>query len=319
MSAPDWSFIPLWPPAISAHASAVDLMALGFTGVVLLFSAPVFVLLVYFSIKYRRGSKANRLHRPKGNVWLESSWMVIPFLPVLGFFIWSAWMYVDLASPPDGALEIDVVAKQWMWKFQHPGGQREIDMLHVPIGQPVKLKMISQDVIHSLYLPALRIKQDVLPDRYTSLWFRADRTGTFRLHCAEFCGTDHSLMGGAIVVMTPSDYAAWLRQSETDQTIAAAGEELYRRYGCSGCHGASATVHAPPLAGLYGRPVPLSDGSVVIADDRYIRDSILLPQRQTAAGYPRIMPSFQNLLGEEDLLKIIAYIKSLDTQPGAPP
>jgi cytochrome c oxidase subunit 2 len=319
MSGPDWSFIPLWPPAISAHASAIDLMALSFTGVVLLFSAPVFVLLVYFSIKYRRGSKANRLHRPKGNVWLESSWMVIPFLPVLGFFVWSAWMYVDQESPPDGALEIDVVAKQWMWKFQHPGGQREIDELHVPMGQPVKLKMISQDVIHSLYLPALRIKQDVLPDRYTTLWFNADRTGTFRLHCAEFCGTDHSLMGGSIVVMTPSDYAAWLRQSDTDQTIAAAGEVLFRKYGCSGCHGASATVHAPPLAGLYGRPVPLSDGSVVIADDRYIRDSILLPQRQVAAGYPRIMPSFKNLLGEDDLLKLIAYIKSLDAQPGAQP
>jgi cytochrome c oxidase subunit 2 len=187
------------------------------------------------------------------------------------------------------------------------------------MGQPVKLKMISQDVIHSLYLPALRIKQDVLPDRYTTLWFNADRTGTFRLHCAEFCGTDHSLMGGSIVVMTPSDYAAWLRQSDTDQTIAAAGEVLFRKNGCSGCHGASATVHAPPLAGLYGRPVPLSDGSVVIADDRYIRDSILLPQRQVAAGYPRIMPSFKNLLGEDDLLKLIAYIKSLDAQPGAQP
>lgn len=315
---PDWSIVPLWPPAISAYASTVDLMALGFTAVIFLFAVPVFVLLVYFSVKYRRGSKANRLHRPQGNVWLESAWMIIPLLSVLGFFVWSAWMYVGLATPPDGALEIDVVAKQWMWKFQHPGGQREIDMLHVPMNQPIKLRMISQDVIHSLYLPALRIKQDVLPDRYTTLSFRADQAGVFRLHCAEFCGTSHSQMGGAIVVMSPRDYAAWLRQSDTDQTIAAAGEGLFRQYGCSGCHGDSATVHAPPLAGVYGSAVPLSDGGVVVADDRYIRDSILLPQRQIAAGYPDIMPSFKNLLGEEDLLKIIAYIKSLDARWGTP-
>jgi cytochrome c oxidase subunit 2 len=317
MNPTGWHFIPLWPPAISAHASAVDLMTIAFTGVILLFTAPVFILLAYFSIKYRRGSKADRRHRPRKNQWLESSWMIIPFLPILGFFVWSARMYVDQEIPPAGALEINVIAKQWMWTFQHPGGQREINTLHVPLGQPVKLTMISEDVIHSLYLPALRIKQDVLPDRYTSLWFKADRVGTFALRCAEFCGTDHASMGGSITVMTPSDYETWLRQSGTDQTLVAAGEALFRQYGCSGCHGESATVHAPPLAGLYGRPVPLSDGSVIIADDRYIRDSILLPQSQIAAGYPKIMPSFKNLLSEQDLLEITAYIKSLDAQRGA--
>jgi cytochrome c oxidase subunit II len=293
----------------SDHAANLDLMLLWFSLVVLVFTLPVFVLLLYFSIKYRRGSLANRSNPSNGNNWLESAWMIIPFLPVFGFFAWSAWDYMQLAHPPGGALEIYVVAKQWMWKFQHPDGAREINDLHVPVGTPVKLTMISQDVIHSLFLPELRIKQDVLPGRYTTLWFKATEAGNFALRCTQFCGTNHAVMGGHLIVLSQADYAAWLKQAGTDMTLVAEGEALFRKYGCSGCHDATASIHAPSLEDLYGSPVPLSDGRVVIADDTYIRDSILFPERDVAAGYQPLMPSFRNVLGEDDLLRLIEYIK----------
>lgn len=303
-------FISLWPGRASAYGTHVDLLLGGFSLLIVLLSAPVFILMIVFAVRYRRGRPADRKHPVNQKVGLEISWALIPFLLILGFYVWSTNMFFDLHHPPDNALEIDVVAKQWMWKFQHPGGQREIDELHVPAGEPVKLTMASQDVIHSLYIPALRIKQDVVPGRYTSLWFTADLPGEYKLFCAEFCGTDHSVMGGRFIVMSQADYATWLEHSDVDQDLAAQGEVLFRTHGCSGCHGPSATVHAPPLENLYGTPVPLDDGSVVTADEQYIRDSILLPQSQIAAGYPRIMPTFQNILSEDEVLKLVAYIKS---------
>ena len=304
-------FVTLWPGQASAYSGEVDLLIGAFTVLILLLSAPVFILIVVFATKYRRGKPANRRHAPNRNVWLEVSWTLVPFLLLIGFYIWSTDLFVRLYHPPAGALEIDVVAKQWMWKFKHPEGQGEIDELHVPSGEPVRLVMASQDVVHSLFVPALRLKQDVVPGRYTSMWFTADKPGTYRLACAEFCGTDHSVMGGSIVVMAPADYARGLEEAGTDGTLAAEGAVLFRSRGCSGCHGPSATVHAPDLAGLYMRPVPLSDGTTVIADAQYLRDSILLPQAQIAAGYPAIMPTFANVLDEEEVLKLVAYIKSL--------
>lgn len=303
--------MPFWPEQASAHAGAVDLLVYGFSILIIALSAPVFILIVVFAVKYRRGKPANRLHAADRNVWLEVSWSVVPFCLLLVFFVWSTWLYFGLHKPPEGALEIDVVAKRWMWKFQHPGGQWEIDELHVPVGEAVKLQMISQDVIHSLYMPALRLKQDVLPGRYTQMWFKADKPGVYRLTCAEFCGADHSTMGGRFVVMTEQDYARWLQQSDVDQTLAAQGETLFRTYGCSGCHGPAATVHAPSLDGLYQSPVALQSGETVVADEQYIRDSILLPQQQIAAGYPPIMPTYAHVLQEDDLIKLVAYIKSL--------
>jgi len=304
-------FVTLWPGQASAYSGEVDLLIGAFTVLILLLSAPVFILIVVFATKYRRGKPANRRHAPNRNVWLEVSWTLVPFLLLIGFYIWSTDLFVRLYHPPAGALEIDVVAKQWMWKFKHPEGQGEIDELHVPSGEPVRLVMASQDVVHSLFVPALRLKQDVVPGRYTSMWFTAGKPGTYRLACAEFCGTDHSVMGGSIVVMAPADYARWLEEAGTEGTLAAEGAALFRSRGCSGCHGPSATVHAPDLAGLYMRPVPLSDGTTVIADAQYLRDSILLPQAQIAAGYPAIMPTFANVLDEEEVLKLVAYIKSL--------
>ena len=303
-------FINLWPGEASAYSFDIDLLIGAFTVLIVLLSAPVFILITVFAVKYRRGRPADRTHPVNNRVGLEISWALIPFVLILVFYFFATSMFFNLHHPPANAMEIDVVAKQWMWKFQHPEGQREIDELHVPVNEPIKVNMTSQDVIHSLYIPALRIKQDVLPGRYTSMWFTADQPGTYRLHCAEFCGTDHSTMGGQFIVMSQADYAAWLEKSGVDVSLAAQGEVLFRTHGCSGCHGPSSTVHAPSLENLYGNPVPLEDGSIVTADEQYIRDSILLPQSQIAAGYPHIMPTFQNVLSEDEVLKLVAYIKS---------
>ena len=271
----------------------------------------IFAALLFFGVKYRRGSTADRSNPPHGNLLIEWTWIILPLGLAMLTLLWGAVLYVQMAQPPAGAMDIQVIGKQWMWKTQHPNGQREINTLHVPVGRPVRLTMASQDVIHSFYIPAFRIKQDVLPGRYTTMWFTATKPGTYRLHCAEYCGTQHAEMGGDVVVMDESDYESWLASGNQQQGVAQQGAQLFRQYGCSGCHGANAAVHAPKLEGIYGRPVPLSDGRTVIADDQYIRDSILLPRKDIAAGYAPIMPSFQGQVTEEDLLKLISYIKSI--------
>ena len=306
---------PFWPIAASAHAVKVDWLIAGFTVLMVVLTAPVFVLIVVFAIRYRRGSTANRERRPSGSVVVETSWMVIPFIATLGFFAYAADLYLDLGRAPPDSLTIDVVAKQWMWKFEHPGGQREIDDLHVPVGQDVKLTMTSQDVIHSFFVPALRIKQDVLPGRYTMLWFNANRPGVYALRCSQFCGMDHSLMIGRVYVLSGGDYARWLQQSGASGDLAAQGKVLFDNLGCSGCHAPGSTVRAPPLTGLYGQPTPLDGGRVVVADEQYIRDSILDPNRDIAAGYQPVMPTYAGQLSEDELLKLVAYVKSLGPQP----
>jgi cytochrome c oxidase subunit 2 len=306
----------LWPPQASFHAEQVDWLIGSFGLLVAALAAPVFILSAVYLIRFRYGRWADRSHAEKGSVWLETSWAIIPFLMVLGFYVWSTKMFLDQQSPPDDALTIDVVAKQWMWKFQHAAGQAEINELHVPVGRAIRLTMTSQDVIHSLYLPALRIKQDVLPGRYTQEWFKATDTGVFPLRCAEYCGTDHSLMGGRLIVQTPAEFARWQAQAGADRSLAQRGRALFDRLGCAGCHGGNAqgqdgAVRAPPLVGLYGRPVPLADSSLVTADDQYIHDSIMLPNKQVAAGFKPIMPPYGNVLDEEQVAQLEAYIRSL--------
>jgi cytochrome c oxidase subunit 2 len=242
------------------------------------------------------------------------SWTTASLLIFVGLAVWGANLYVHLYNPPPNALQIFIVGKQWMWKAQHPGGQREIDELHVPVGQDVRLVMASQDVIHSFFVPALRIKQDVVPGRYETMWFRPDKVGRYHLFCSEYCGTDHAHMGGWIYVMNPRDFADWLQAQGGQQTLAAQGEQLFRSYGCSGCHEPGGTLRAPRLEGLFGSPVPLSDGTVVTADERYVRDSILDPQAQVAAGYQPVMPTFAGQISEEDLAKLVAYIESIGPQ-----
>ena len=220
------------------------------------------------------------------------------------------------AGAPPGALEMHVVAKQWMWKTQHANGAREIDELHVPIGVPVRLVMTSQDVIHSFFIPAFRMKKDVLPGRYTETWFNATKLGVFHLFCAEFCGTDHSGMTGRIVVMPQDEYGRWQSAQPQGDDLAKEGEVVFRARGCSGCHAEASLVHAPKLRGLYGRSVQLADGRTVIADDAYLRDSMLLPKRDVTAGYEPIMPSYTGILTEGEIQSLTAYIRSLSTAEG---
>src|SRR5437773_12156556 len=208
-------------------------------------------------------------------------------------------------------MDVRVVGKQWMWKFQHANGRREINTLHVPLGRAVKLTMISQDVVHSFYVPVFRIKRDVVPGSYATCWFEATKLGEFHLFCAEYCGTNHSRMVGRVVVMEPIDYEKWLNTGEPGEAIAVAGERLFRDRGCSGCHGLNSKFHAPPLENMYGRSRPLATGEVVQADEGYLRDSILLPGKEIAAGYENIMPSYAGQLSEEETMQLIAYLKSI--------
>jgi cytochrome c oxidase subunit 2 len=311
-------FLPFWPVEASAYAAKVDALMGAFSVLVFALTAPVFILIILFAFKYRRGHPADRTHRPSQNVLVETSWTVIPFLLAIAFFVYATFLYLDLGRPPADSQVIDVVAKQWMWKFEHPGGQREIDDLHVPVGRDVRLSMTSQDVIHSFFVPALRIKQDVVPGRYTSLWFNADRPGVYDLRCSQFCGMDHSLMIGRVFVLSQADYAGWLQRSGASGDLAGQGKVLFENLGCSGCHGSQSAVRAPNLAGLYGHPVPLAGGRIVTADDQYLRDSILDPNRDVVAGYQPVMPTYTGQVSEDDLLKLIAYLKSLSAQPSTP-
>jgi cytochrome c oxidase subunit 2 len=305
---------PLWPQTASAYASQVDFLFGSLLLIGGLTAGLVFFLLLFFANKYRHGSKAHR-HEPTKKTWRwEVGWTTASLLIFVGLAVWGGNLYVHLYNPPPNALQIFIVGKQWMWKAQHPGGQREINELHVPAGQDVRLVMASQDVIHSFFIPALRIKQDVVPGRYETMWFRADKVGRYHLFCAEYCGTDHAHMGGWLTVMDPRDFGEWLRSQGGQQTLAAQGAQVFRRYGCSGCHDPGGTVRAPDLHGVFGSPVPLSDGRVIVADETYIRDSILDPKNQVAAGYAPVMPTFAGQIGEDDLAKLVAYIESIGPQ-----
>lgn len=304
------SFMPLWPAQASDYAVQVDHLVIGFTAMMGLFVVPVLVALVMFIWRYRRGRPVDRDHRPSSDLRIELTWIALPFVASLLIFGLSAKLFFQARTPPDNAMEVQVTARQWMWKFQHDGGQREINTLHVPARQPVTLTMISEDVIHGLFFPALRIKQDVLPGRYTRLWFEARQSGTYEVFCSQFCGSDHASMLARLVVLDPGDYQTWLRNAGGAEDLAAQGKVLFRQYGCSGCHDGDSGL-APPLAGLYRRHVALTDGSQALADVSYLRDSILLPQKQVVAGYGPIMPTYTGLLDEEAIQRLLAYIRSL--------
>lgn len=274
-----------------------------------LVAAAVFAAMAFYCVRYRHGSRADRAGMHQQSMGVEITWTLLPFALFVGVFIWSLMLYTQARTPPADSQTIYIVAKQWMWTVQHPGGQREINALHVPLGVPIRLTMTSQDAIHSFYVPAFRVKQDVLPGRYTQLWFTATRLGQFSLLCAEYCGADHSKMGGLVVVLRPAEYGHWL-ESHGGLGLSERGRQLFESRGCNGCHDAGSPVHAPMLRGLYGRPVQLTDGSTVIADDRYLRDAILLPQSQRVAGFPPVMPAFAGQIDEEELLALLAYVKS---------
>ena len=306
---------PVFPEAASKVARQTDYL---YGGLIVLSMVVILIVacpIIYFLFKYREGKPADRTPARLPQNTIEVTWTLIPMLIMICFYVWGAKHYFVIERPPPGAMEINVVGKQWMWKIQHPEGNREINELHVPAGRIVKLVMTSQDVIHSFFLPEFRVKQDVVPGRYTTEWFKAERPGTYHLFCSEFCGTWHSGMIGRVVVLDPAQYEDWLTKGSPGSTLVQSGERLYRELGCSGCHSGSTVVRAPPLEGLYNKPVPLSTGEVVPADEAYLRDSILFPAKQIVGGYTNDMPSFQGRVSEEDLLQLIAYLKSLATVP----
>lgn len=301
----------LLPPAATAAARGTDLLYLTLVGFSTLIAGTFIALIVIFSYRYRKNAKVNRDHPPSHGRGLEAAWTIAPLLVFLLLFAWAARDYVRQAQAPRNAMQVFVVAKQWMWKAEQPNGRREINELHIPIDTPVKLVMTSQDVIHSFFVPAFRNKRDVVPGRYSTIWFQADRPGEYLLLCAEYCGTDHSEMKGRVVAMEPDDYARWVERGALHPGLAQRGYVLFRKHGCMGCHAAASSVHAPELAGLLGRQVHLADGSSVIADETYVRDSMMEPQKHIVAGYDAIMPSFKNQLNEEEIMAIIEYIRSL--------
>jgi cytochrome c oxidase subunit II len=297
-------------PAASDAAQRVDRIFLVLLAVTSAVAIAIAILVVVFCIRYRRSARVDRSNAPANKRWLEYAWTAAPMAIFLGFFAWGAVVYAGFYGRSDGAMPVFVVGKQWMWRVEHPNGRREIDEVHLPLGQKVRLVFATEDVIHSFYVPAFRLKQDAVPGRYTELTLTPTRLGTYEMHCTEYCGTDHARMGGRVIVMRPEDFARWLAVGGERTSMAARGFDAFRRLGCSGCHDPRSTVHAPDLAGLYGRAVHLADGRTVVADDAYIRDSILLPKRDVVAGFDPVMPSFQGQASEEDILELIAYLKS---------
>jgi cytochrome c oxidase subunit II len=271
-------------------------------------------LMFTYAFRYRAGSPLDRGTLLEKTWRLEIGWTTAAFIGFFGLFYWGGIVFVREFRPPPDAIKIYVVGKQWMWKVEHPDGQKEINTIHVPVNQPVQLIMTSEDVIHDVGIPAFRLKRDVLPGRYENMWFVSDTPGSYSLFCDQLCGAEHSLMRGQVIVMTQPDYQRWLETNGTSAGLVAAGQQLFIQLGCAGCHGGNGTVRAPSLAGLYKSPVPLSDGTTTIADEKYLRDSILFPKRQVVASFKPVMPSFDGKVSEADLEKLLAYIKSLASE-----
>lgn len=307
--------IRMLPEQASTVAGQVDAIYLWLIGVSVFFSLLIAGLLLYFAIRYRRRAEGEVGGRFDSSTLLEITWSVIPLVIVLATFFWGAKIYFTMFRPPADAIEYFATGKQWMWKIQHPSGQREINEMHVPVGVPIKVTMTSEDVIHSFFIPAFRVKSDVLPGRYTTLWFKATKTGTFHLFCTEYCGSEHSLMIGKVVVMEPEAYQQWLAGGPAATSMAEAGEQLFGQLACSTCHQDGPTGRGPALAGVFGSQVRLASGRTVVADENYIRESILNPQAKVVFGYEPIMPTYQGQIGEEGLLQLLSYVKSLAPKP----
>jgi cytochrome c oxidase subunit 2 len=310
---------PLFPEAASTLAPEVDRLYLFLVALTAFFSILIAALVIYFAIRYRRVSEDEIPQPIAGSMKLEAVWTVIPLLIALFIFFWGASLYLKLYRPPAGAIDVYVVGKQWMWKFQHADGQREINELHVPVGKPVRLTMGSEDVIHSFFVPAFRTKADVVPGRFTTVWFEATKPGRYHLFCAEYCGTRHSGMIGWVVAQEPAAYQSWLAGGVTGETLAEAGQRRFAELACNTCHKEEAGARGPSLNDVYMSTVHLADGSTTVANEAYLRESILNPRARMVAGYNPVMPTFQGQVSEEGLLQLLAYIKSLSKagSPGA--
>jgi len=311
--------LPLFPEQASNFAPEVDHLLYYLLTVAVFFTVVIFGAIFYFAVRYRRRSERELPRVMHTGLALEIVWSVIPFGLTMIMFGWGASLFFRESRPPDNALQIYVVGKQWMWKLQHMEGQREINELHIPAGRPVRLTMTSEDAIHSFFVPAFRTKEDVVPGRYSTTWFIPTKPGKYHLFCAEYCGTNHSRMIGWIYVMEPQQYEAWLSGGRSFGSLAENGEKLFQDLACGNCHKADGSGRCPTLVGVFGRNVQLSDGRTIQADEAYIRESILQPNAKIVAGYQPLMPTFQGLVTEEGVLQLMEYIKSLGRQPGATP
>jgi cytochrome c oxidase subunit 2 len=308
--------LPFSPDQASNFAPGVDSLMTFLIAVSVFFSAVITAAIVFCFFKYHRKSKDEIGAHIHGDLRLETAWIVVPSILAMAMFTWGAVIYVDYRHAPQDTLDIYVVGKQWMWKIQQPNGRREINELHVPVGRDIKLVLASEDVIHDFFVPAFRVKMDVVPGHYNTMWFRPTKAGRYHFFCSQYCGTNHAVMGGYVTVMEPADYAAWLSGSSgAEANPVAAGEKLFADKACITCHLANGTGRAPSLNGVYDGTVRLADGSTVTADDAYIRESILKPAAKIVAGYQPVMPSFDGQLTEEQILSLTAYIKSLQSQP----
>ena len=301
------SWVPFVPPSASTLSGKVDALYFYLSGVTIFFAVLISGVLIFFVIKYRRRSPFEIPRPVAGSHKLETLWSVIPFVIAMTMFAWGAQIFFEQSKAPKNAVEVYVVGKQWMWKIQHPSGRREINTLHVPVGTPIRLTLASQDVIHSFFIPAMRMKMDAVPGRYTVTWFEPTKTGEYHLFCTEYCGTDHSRMIGRVVVMEPEAYPEWTSGASDIHPPVEAGAQLFQTLQCVTCHG----VQAPTMAGLFGSQRKFADGSTQTADEQYLRESILDSTSKVVEGYPPIMPSYRGQVTEDQLLQLIAYIKSL--------
>src|ERR1700724_2896919 len=314
-----WQFLVRWltnsalfPPEASAISPYMDafyffLIAISAVGMI-----AVIILVFGFSIMYRK-EKSPVATQIEGSTLLEAPWTIIPLALFMICFVWGALLYFRIYNPPTNAMNIYIVGKQWMWKAEHPGGQHEINALHIPVDRDVQLTMISQDVFHSFSIPDFRVKREVIPGRYSTVWFQATEAGTYHLFCTQYCGTNHSAMIGEIVAMSPEDYQRWTQQSTSGMSLAQNGERLFASMGCNACHSGSAVARGPNLAGVYGSKLQLTNGSQVLVNDAYLRDSILNPSQHITAGYAPIMPTYQGQISEDGLTDLVEYIKGLQT------
>ena len=306
-----WKDLPLFPEAASANATQVDLLYLYLILVSAFFAIVICAVMLFFAIKYRRNERNIAIQQIDGNTKLEIVWSVLPMFLLVSMFAWGALLYFHGVRAPKDCMDIYVVGKQWMWKIQHPTGQREINDLHIPIGKPIRLTLTSEDVIHSYYIPAMRFKRDVVPGRYTQIWFTPTKLGTYHIFCAEYCGKGHSTMGGWCTVLSEADYQKWLSGSTGAETAEEAGKQLFEGNRCETCHKVGPDARGPLLSGVFGSKVALKDGGSVLANEEYVRESILHPLAKVVAGFEPVMPTYEGQLTEEQIMQLIAYIKSI--------
>jgi cytochrome c oxidase subunit 2 len=314
-----WEFLVKWlhasalfPPEASTIAPYMDALYLFLLAITLVGLLLVGAIVVTFSLRYRK-SVHPVATQIEGSTLLEATWTIIPLGLFLVCFVWGALLYFRIYNPPVNSMNIYIVGKQWMWKAEHPGGQHEIDALHVPTGRPVQLTMISQDVFHSFSIPDFRVKREVIPGRYSTVWFEATTPGTYHIFCTQYCGTNHSAMIGEVTVLTPADYEKWTQESTSGMSLAQNGERLFASMGCNACHSGGAGARGPSLAGVYGTTLQLTNGSQVKVDDAFLRDAILNPSQHVTAGYAPIMPTYQGQVSEDGLIDLVEFVKSMNS------